>query len=149
MTEPIPYACKALYLTKEETRNGRNLGLRFVLENKDRWEDIADTTYELQTYDKGTSQIVHNNKLYMVHRDFIFVDSAERVFLCKCYEADVDTYVEKTEIEEEVFKPNPIEVAGQYDYLTEKKTDESTENEEPDESESEGENSVEGQSENN
>lgn len=126
MAEPIPYAYKALFMTKKETQDGRNLGLKFVLENKNRWEDIANTTYELQTYDKGTSQIVHNSKLYMVHRDFIFVDSAERVFLCKCYESEVDTYVEPTSedgSEEETFQPDVIYQGGKYDYLTESTKD--------------------------
>lgn len=128
MADPIPYAYKALYLTKDETKDGRNLGLKFVLENKDRWEDIDNSTYELQTYDKGTSQIVHENKLYMIHRDFIFVDNAERVFLCKCYEAEVDTYVESTESDEdEGYTPDSIKIAGQYDYL-EKNADNSSEN---------------------
>ena len=115
MADPVPYTYKVLYLTKDETKDGKNLGLKFVLENKDRWEDISHSTYELQTYDKGTSQVVHNNKLYMVHRDFIFVDTKERVFLCKCYEAEVDTYVESDTAEDTV-KP-VVKVHGKYDYL--------------------------------
>ena len=131
MTEPAPYTYKALYLTKDETKDGKNLGLKFVLKNKDRWEDISHSTYELQTYDKGCSQVVHNNKLYMIHRDFIFVDTQERVFLCKCYDAEVDTYNE-SDAKEEV-KP-VVKVNGKYDYLDQNKINEVSK--EPEKSES-------------
>lgn len=97
MADPVPYTYKALYLTPEESHDGKNFGLKFAMENKDRWEDISDTTYELQTYDRGLTQLVHENKVYMIQRDFVFVDTKERLYILKCFNSKDDEYVEETE----------------------------------------------------
>ena len=101
MADPVPYTYKALYLTPEESRDGKNFGLKFAMENKDRWEDISDTTYELQTYDRGLTQLVHENKVYMIQRDFVFVDYKERLYILKCFNSKDDEYVENTGSESE------------------------------------------------
>ena len=101
MADPVPYTYKALYLTPEESRDGKNFGLKFAMENKDRWEDISDTTYELQTYDRGLTQLVHENKVYMIQRDFVFVDDKERLYILKCFNSKDDEYVENTGSESE------------------------------------------------
>lgn len=94
MADPVPYTYKALYLTPEESHDGKKFGLKFAMENKDRWEDISDTTYELQTYDRGLTQLVHENKVYMIQRDFVFVDTKERLYILKCFNSKDDEYVE-------------------------------------------------------
>ena len=96
MADPVPYTYKALYLTPEESHDGKKFGLKFAMENKDRWEDISDTTYELQTYDRGLTQLVHENKVYMIQRDFVFVDTKERLYILKCFNSKDDEFVEDT-----------------------------------------------------
>ena len=141
MAEPVPYTYKALYMTREETKHSSNFGLKFVMENKDRWEDISDTTYELQTFDRGITNIVHENKVYMIHRDFVFVDTQERVFLLKHYDAGID-YVEEGTSDSEGTEEEVKEIdytvihKEKYDYMDQNKLkDEESEEETPEDSE--------------
>lgn len=82
---------KLLPLTLEETnRGGKCLGLTFAMANKDRWVDISYAPYELQTYDRGFSNVVYKDKVYMIHRDFIFVEEGIRLYIGKFYDMAED-----------------------------------------------------------
>lgn len=125
--ESIPYSYKILFLTKEESANGNNLGLKFLMKNKSRWVDIEDASYELQTWDRGTSVVVYQGKVYTVYKDFIFLETAERVFIGITHDAEVDKYY-PNEKEPDVNNQTIIG-KGKYDYLLERDNEESEETE--------------------
>ncbi len=84
------FSYKALVLTPKESNDGRCLGLNFAMKNESRWVSIAGTEYELQTCDRGVTNLVIDNKVCMIHRDFIMVDKKVRLFVCKCFNSEVD-----------------------------------------------------------
>ena len=84
------FSYKALILTPQESNNGNCLGLKFAMENESRWISITGTEYELQTCDRGVTNLVIDNKVCMIHRDFIMIDKKVRLFVCKCFESAVD-----------------------------------------------------------
>lgn len=100
MAEAAPYTYKALFLSKEDSRNSKNFGYKYLMEHQSEFVDISDSTYELQTYDRGTTQMVYEGKVYMIHKDFVFLEKAERVFLMVTYDAEIDAYVESGDSEE-------------------------------------------------
>ena len=84
------FSYKALVLTPQESNDGRCLGLNFAMKNESRWVSIAGTEYELQTCDRGVTNLVIDNKVCMIHRDFIMVSKKVRLFVCKCFNSEVD-----------------------------------------------------------
>lgn len=68
-------------LTAEESMTAKHWGWKFVSEHRDRCVNVDTSNYELQTYDRGWTQIVYNNTVYHIERDFIDVDNFERIFV--------------------------------------------------------------------
>lgn len=84
------FSYKALVLTPQESNDGRCLGLNFAMKNESRWVSIAGTEYELQTCDRGVTNLVIDDKVCMIHRDFIMINKKVRLFVCKCFNSEVD-----------------------------------------------------------
>ena len=84
------YIYKALLLTRKESINGNCLGLKYAIKKESEWKDITGCEYELQTCDRGVTNLVIDNKVYMIHRDFIMFDKGVRLFICKSFDAEVD-----------------------------------------------------------
>ena len=84
------FSYKALVLTPQESNDGRCLGLNFAMKNESRWVSIAGTEYELQTCDRGVTNLVIDSKVCLIHRDFIMIDKKVRLFVCKCFNSEVD-----------------------------------------------------------
>lgn len=69
-------------LTIEETKNPKKKGWDYCLKNKSKWVKLGDWSgVLLDTYDRGESNIVHKNRVYMIHRDFINIDEDYRVYI--------------------------------------------------------------------
>lgn len=68
-------------LTKEEAKNGANLGYRFALQNKSRWVECPDLGNERNTYDPATSGLIYNNTAYFMYRDYHDLDNNWRVWI--------------------------------------------------------------------
>lgn len=91
MAEAAPLTYYILPLTKEETlKGGPSFGLKSVMEKKDRWVNVDYASYEMQTYDRGYTTVVYQNKLYFFQRDFILLDTKERVFLLVTRDSELD-----------------------------------------------------------
>ena len=113
-----PYSYKALFLTREDAKIGNNFGYNFVKNNQNKWVDIANSTYELQTYNKGTSEVVYNDVVYTVHKDFILLQDAVRVFVCIPTGRSSDIYVQSNT---ETNKKPSIIVHERYDEIDQNK----------------------------
>ena len=96
------YTYKALLLTRKESIDGNCLGLKYAIKKESEWKDITGCEYELQTCDRGVTNLVIDNKVYMIHRDFIMFDKGVRLFICKSFDAEVDKIevVDETESDE-------------------------------------------------
>lgn len=91
MAEATALRYMILPLTAKETAEGAmNFGLLFARKNKDRWIDVSEMTYELQTYDKGFTYIVLDDIVYMIHRDFLLSDEKVRLYIGKRFDHDTD-----------------------------------------------------------
>ena len=84
------FSYKALLLTPQESNDGKCLGLKFAMQNESRWKSIAGCEYDLQTYDRGITNLLIDNKVYIIHRDFILYNKKVRLFVCKCFDSEVD-----------------------------------------------------------
>lgn len=78
-------------LTKEESQNAIMTGWRYVYNHQDRLVEVSDLGYEVNTYDKGTTRIVYNDKVYVIYKDFTDIINHKRIWVAKeCVEgADV------------------------------------------------------------
>ena len=80
-----------LPLSKEEHKKGGVAhGYKYVKEHEDRWVLFNGSNYELQTYDRGYTQVVYENKVYMIIKDYIIIDENKRVFVLGTVDAEVD-----------------------------------------------------------
>ena len=96
-------------LTKEEHKKGGVAhGFKFVKNNESRWILVNDSNYELQTYDRGYTQVVYENKVYMVIKDYIIIDENKRVFVLGTLDTEVDR-IESAENTEESTEKTPVE----------------------------------------
>lgn len=58
-----------------------DFGLKRVLDNKNKWVNLGDAEGEVNTYDKGTTILVYNNKAYQIYKDYVFITEKVRVYI--------------------------------------------------------------------
>jgi hypothetical protein len=68
-------------MTEQEALKATNMGWRFIMNNESRLIEFEKLGEELNTYDKGTSSIVYNNKVYRIHKDYTDVSNSRRIWL--------------------------------------------------------------------
>lgn len=68
-------------LTFKEQDNPANKGYRYALENKSRWIDMGEAKDEVNTYDKGTTNLVYKNVVYNIFKDYVSIDENYRVYI--------------------------------------------------------------------
>lgn len=81
-------------LTAEETKaGGECLGARYAIEHKDRWINVNDLIFELQTYDRGYTSVRIDGITYIIHQDVLENDLAVRLFIGKRVGAYKEDYI--------------------------------------------------------
>ena len=68
-------------LTFKEQDNPSNKGYRYALENKSRWIDMGEAKDEVNTYDRGTTNLVYKNVAYNIFKDYVNIDEKYRVYI--------------------------------------------------------------------
>ena len=68
-------------LTEEETKDPNKLGYGYALKNQSRWIASADLG-EVNTYDRGTTHIVYDGHAYMIHKDYVDLESMWVAIVC-------------------------------------------------------------------
>lgn len=76
-------------LTEEESMDPCCLGWAYAKEHEDRWV-LSEGMKEVNTYDKGTTHIVHENKVYIMHKDYVDITANKRVYVGKYSQLGTD-----------------------------------------------------------
>lgn len=76
-------------LTEEESMDPCCLGWAYAKEHEDRWV-LSEGMQEVNTYDKGTTHIVHENKVYIMHKDYVDITANKRVYVGKYSQLGTD-----------------------------------------------------------
>lgn len=89
-----------LPLTVEESRDARNCGLAFALKNRDRWVDIEPIRESFNTYDKGTTVMVHEGAVYNIFKDYNDIQEGYRLYIGRNLNLDYDKIEEESDEDE-------------------------------------------------
>lgn len=68
-------------LTNKEKNDLNCKGYKFAINNRDRWVAIDDVKDEINTYDRGTTVLVHDDVVYDIFKDYINIDEQYRVYI--------------------------------------------------------------------
>lgn len=68
-------------LTFEEQEIAANKGYRYAIQNKKRWVELGEAEGEINTYDRGTTNLVYKNVVYNIHKDYVNIDEQYRVYI--------------------------------------------------------------------
>lgn len=107
--EVVPMSYRFLPLSKTESLNAKHWGLKFALENEDRWINVNASNYELQTYDRGTTYVVLEGVAYAIARDFVFIDKNVRLLVGRDLNLNTDIIDDTTDPAGELFTEVPTE----------------------------------------
>lgn len=76
-------------LTEKESADPSCLGWAYAKQNESRWVK-SDGMKEVNTYDKGTTHIVYENKAYIMHKDYVDISNNKRVYIGKFSQLGTD-----------------------------------------------------------
>lgn len=68
-------------LTNKEKNDLECKGYKFAINNIDRWVDLGDVKDEINTYDRGTTVLVHDDIVYDIFKDYVNIDEKFRVYI--------------------------------------------------------------------
>lgn len=68
-------------ITREEAEKPNSCGYGFIQLHPERLIETNDLI-EINTYDKGTSMVVHDGVVYNVHKDYVDLTNHRRIYLC-------------------------------------------------------------------
>ena len=68
-------------LSFKEQENPANKGFRYALENKSRWVEMGEAQGEVNTYDRGTTNLVYKKVAYNIFKDYVSIDENYRVYI--------------------------------------------------------------------
>lgn len=68
-------------LTKAESEDGNKKGFAYAKKKQSSWIEISDKE-PLVTYDRGSTHIVYDDKVYHIYKDYINFKENYRVFVC-------------------------------------------------------------------
>lgn len=75
------------FLPKSASQMDR--GFKNALANKSSWEEYNFPVDDINTYDRATTMVVKDDKVYEVFKDYVNVTDAYRVYIC--VESDLET----------------------------------------------------------
>lgn len=109
-----------LPLSKEEhMKGGVAHGFKYVKEHENDWVLFNGSNYELQTYDRGYTQVVYENKVYMIIKDYIIIDENKRVFVLGTLDTEVDRIKSEEKVEETQSEENTDNESGNEENVVE------------------------------
>lgn len=85
-------------LSREEAKNGKNLGYKFAMEHQDRWYSV-DPEFALEfntNFDRGTEYMVLNGIVYTLHKDYLDPANNRRLYIVKEMDLESDRYEPST-----------------------------------------------------
>lgn len=69
-------------LTIEESKDSvKKQGYGYAVQHKDRWITIDNVKDEINTYDRGTTVLVYNDRVYQIKIDFTNINDNYRVYI--------------------------------------------------------------------